>query len=476
LITAIAPLSASAQRALTPGRMGDRLPAPVPATTVRPTTVQAAASQLETPYTLGPGDQLRVDIFRLPQYSGETEVLVDGSLNLPLIGTISVEGMTLEQASASLSQAYSQFLRRPIITLNLLNRRPLQLGVAGEVNRPGSYTLTPQGTQFPTITQLLEAAGGITQSANLRQIQIRRPQRAGSEQTLSINLWQLLETGDSRYNITLRDGDTVFIPTAPANLAEASLLAAASFAADANQPINIAVVGEVYRPGPYTVQGGTARTGEAGTPGGAASAASLPTVTRAIQVAGGIKPLADIRRVQVRRPTRTGSEQTFEVNLWALLDTGDLRQDAILQEGDTIIVPTATNFDPAEASRTASASFSPDTIRVNVVGEVARGGVLELTPNSPLSQAVLAAGGFNNRARRGTVELVRLNTDGTVSRQRYPVDFAQGVDEANNPSLRNNDVVIVNRSGLASVGDALETILTPLGRVFSIFNFFRILE
>jgi polysaccharide export outer membrane protein len=133
-------------------------------------------------------------------------------------------------------------------------------------------------------------------------------------------------------------------------------------------------------------------------------------------------------------------------------------------------VPTAVGLTPAETAQLATASFSPNSIRVNVVGEVTRAGVVEVPPNTPLNQAILAAGGFNNRARRNNVDLVRLNTDGTVTRRSIAINFANGVNDQNNPMLQNNDVIIVNRSGLASVGDTLGSILNPLSGIFSIFN------
>ncbi|MGB7249478.1 MAG: SLBB domain-containing protein, partial [Phormidesmis sp.] len=370
---------------------------------------------------------------------------------------------------------YGQYLRRPLITMSLVNRRPLQVGIAGEVGRPGSYNVEQDATQSARLSQLIETAGGITQSADLSQVQVRRPQTNGNQQIVTVNLLALIKDGDLSQDVTLRDGDAIFIPTSQVPLENSALLADASFANDLNQPINIAIIGEVYRPGPYTLQGGAARTGDAVTPGAAGSSNSPSTITRAIQVAGGIKPQADIRKVQVVRPTRAGTPQVFEADLWQLLNAGDLQQDAILQEGDTVFVPVATALTPAEISQVASTSFSPDTIRVNVVGEVKDAGVVELPPNTPLSQGILAAGGFNNtRASRGSAELVRLKDDGTVERETIPVDFAQGINEENNPLLRNNDVIIVNRNGLASVTDALGTITSPLGGLFSIFRFFDI--
>jgi polysaccharide export outer membrane protein len=227
----------------------------------------SAIDRLESPYVLGPGDQLQIALFQLPQYSGEHEIQVDGSLNLPLVGQIDVTGLTLDQATAAISNAYSRILKRPIVNLSLVQRRPLTVGIAGEIQRPGSYTLAPANQSFPSLTDLLTTAGGITQSADLRQVQVQR-QEGSATRTISVNLWQLLEKGDSRYNISLRDGDSIFIPSTLVPLEQDRLLADASFYADRSIPIDVAVVGEVFRPGPYTVRGGFTRTGEAGEPGG----------------------------------------------------------------------------------------------------------------------------------------------------------------------------------------------------------------
>jgi polysaccharide export outer membrane protein len=434
--------------------------------------------QNEASYVLGAGDRVNVTIFQVPQYSGESDVLVDGTLNLPLVGSLSVEGLTLLQATDLISNAYGRFLRRPIVTVSLLSRRPLQIAVSGEVFRPGSYSLAQQaGVQVPTISQILQTAGGVTQSADIRQIQVRRRSPAGGQEVINVDFWQLLQTGDLAYDLTLRDGDSIIVPAnINPNLAEAPVVAASNFAANAGQPLNIAVVGEVFRPGAYTVTGGSGQTGQAGETGGLSGATTQPTVTRAIQLAGGIKPLADIREVEVRRLTRTGEERAFKVDLWAMLQ-GDFRQDAILQEGDTIVVPTATAVNPQEAAALGSASFAPDTIQVNVVGEVKNPGTVSLTPNSTLNQAILAAGGFTTRASSNSIDFIRLNPDGTVSRQELETDLGEGLATSNNPVVQNNDVIVVGRSGLAETSDTLELILRPFRDAFSIFELpFRFLR
>jgi polysaccharide export outer membrane protein len=444
----------------------------------QPVSTSFRLARADDPYTLGPGDRVKIEVFKLTQYSGENQVLVDGTLNLPEVGNVQVEGMTLKEASEAVSARYAKILRYPIVTVSLLVPRPVRIGVSGEVNRPGSYTLptTEGASQLPTVTRALQLAGGVTLAANLREVEVRRLSRFRGDQVIKVNLWAFLDAGDVRQDITLRSGDSVFIPTTTrANLNESVKVSSASFAPDRSQPLNIAIVGEVYRPGPYSVTA-AARTGAAGETGEAGSTDRPPTITRAIQVAGGIKPQANIRQIQVRRPTKGGSEQVIDIDLWKLLKEGDLSQDLILQDRDTVVVPTAQAIDTAEATQIAAASFSPDSIRVNVAGEVKQPGVVRVSPNTPLNQAILAAGGFNVRARKKSVELIRLNPDGTVTRREVKIDFAKNINEETNPALRNDDIVVVNRSGLTAFSDNLGTIVSPINSFLSVFGLFTILR
>lgn len=419
----------------------------------------------ETDYALGAGDRIRVDIFQVEDFSREYLVLVDGTVSFPLVGTIKVEGLSTTQLAELLSQRYAAFIKRPVITVGLLIPRPLRIAVAGEVNTPGSYTLAiEQGQKFPSVTDIIEKAGGLTAAADVAKVQVRRNLQ-GKQQVVTLNLWELFYKGDQSQNISLRDGDAIIVPTASEiNAFKVSQLADANFGINANQEVNIAVVGEVYRPGTYKLlpdQFSAATNSDA-------ARRQPPTITRALQAAGGIKPLADVRNIQVRRLTRTGEVQIMDVDLWSLLEQGGIQQDLVLAAGDTIIVPTAKELLPEESQILAAASFAPQKIRVTVTGEVLRPGTIELPPNVPLNQALTAAGSFNERrADQGSVELLRLNPNGTVTKREVPIDFAQGVGETNNPSLRDQDVIIVRRNGLTATTDFLSSLLSPLGAILS---------
>jgi polysaccharide biosynthesis/export protein len=328
----------------------------------------------DDPYVLGPGDVVRFDIFNVPELTNSDSgsrlvsdslytVSVDGTLNLPWIGRVSVRGLNLDQADRAVEARYTEFILDPVVTLTVFTPRPVRIAVVGEVNRPGAYTT---------------GAGGTPDSA---------------------------------------------------------------------EPV----------------------------------VTEMRTVIQAIQTAGGITQLADIRSIEVRRPQLNGSEQVIPIDFFALLDDGNQGQNLLLRDGDTVFIPTATALNPETAQALADANFSPTTVGIDVVGEVGTPGRVEIKPNSTLNQAILAAGGFDDpRADTGEVALIRLNPDGTVTNRRIPVDLAAGINEETNPALRNNDIVIVSRSGvtrnadfLELVGSAAGAILNPILGVIGIVDLFN---
>ena len=227
------------------------------------------------------------------------------------------------------------------------------------------------------------------------------------------------------------------------------------------RPIRVALVGEVERPGLYSLT--TSETTQ--TEGGPSLTVSgLPTVVDAIQKAGGITQLADLRQVvlQRRMPGDPPSHKQARLDLLALLLEGDQQQNPFLFDGDTIRITKASE-PPAEAVELAAANLSPQEIRVNVIGEVVRPGTLPLQANTTLVQAVLAAGGPQTwRASNTNVELVRINRNGTATRQRFALNLSQGASNTKNPPLRDGDTVVVNRSGMAVASDAIGAVSTPL--------------
>jgi polysaccharide biosynthesis/export protein len=346
-------------------------------------------------YTLGPGDRLRVDIFNVPEYSGEFYVLGDGAINLPVVGAISIQGLTVQKASSLLTAYFSRYVKRPIVTISVLAPRPVQFAIAGEVTRSGSYTVpfTGDNRKFPTISQAIQLAGGTTQTANLRQVQVRR---AATGRVTTVNIFDVLQRGNTSQDITLRDGDTIYIARSEGVNAADRLRLAGSNLANQDATVKVAILGEVGKPGTYTLKGDSG----GGAVGGTGGRVTPPTLTEAIKIAGGSTASADLSRIRVRRNTRTGNGQVLPINLLSLLKAGDFGQDIILQDGDTILLPTATEINSVNTSLVAASNLGPQAIappRVVVVGEVNRPGTYTVTGSANTTN--------NNTQLTGTVAL-----------------------------------------------------------------------
>jgi len=239
------------------------------------------------------------------------------------------------------------------------------------------------------------------------------------------------------------------------------------------RPLRVAVVGEVARPGVYTLS-----TLEQSNAELRVQISGVPRLVDAIQKAGGVTDVANLRQVLLRRqlPGEPPRYRRTTVDLLALIQEGDMVQNPVLFDGDTIRIPQASESIP-EALEVAASTLAPQEIEVNVVGEVERPGTVKLPANTPLVQAVLAAGGAKDwRASTSNVQLVRINRNGTVFRGSYSLNLNQGASTASNPPLRNRDTVVVSRTALAKVSDGLSAIGTPLTGLVNILALVQLLR
>ncbi|WP_240307714.1 SLBB domain-containing protein [Synechococcus sp. RS9917] len=165
-----------------------------------------------------------------------------------------------------------------------------------------------------------------------------------------------------------------------------------------------------------------------------------------------------------------------KLDLLALVLEGVQSQNPYLFDGDTLILKPAEEV-PEEAVELASVNLSPQVIQVNVIGEVETPGLLRLQANTPLVQAILAAGGPKAwRASKGNVELVRINRNGSATLKEFEIDLNQGASNQKNPPLRDGDTVRVKRSALARTSDAINAISQPVSGLVTIWSLFRLIN
>ena len=240
------------------------------------------------------------------------------------------------------------------------------------------------------------------------------------------------------------------------------------------RPVRVSVVGEVERPGLYSLTSSETAQTEGGP---AISLSGLPSVIDAIQKAGGITQQANLKSVRLQRrlPGESISYKQTTLNLLSLVLEGDQQQNPLLFDGDILKLETAEQLS-SDVIELASANLSPKVIEVNVIGEVNNPGRLNLMANTPLVQAILAAGGLKDwRANSGHVELVRINRNGSATLKRFNFDMSKGASEDANPPLREGDTVRVRRSILAKGSDAIGAVSKPVTGIVTILSLYRLL-
>ena len=288
-------------------------------------------------YRLGPGDRLRMSVFKVEGYAAEVEILSDGTINLPRLNSVPVWGLTLDEAQKRITSLYSRYLRRPLVYLDLISPRPVRITVVGEVQKPGFYSLTPQANisslqavgaeqtsvssaGWPTLVDAVQKAGGITATANLSDVELIR-QGGRPESPKSSFRYDFLSTllGQSQtVNPLLMDGDTVQVSKLEGFTSNEILIRAgkSNLSADA---IAVTVVGEVNSPGLKQVR-------------------SNSSLTEAVMAAGDLNQLrADANFIRLLRLQSDGTVASTRLRFEPGATLGSSNNPA-LQNGDVIVV------------------------------------------------------------------------------------------------------------------------------------------
>ncbi len=293
-----------------------------------PQSASLPATFANPSYVLGPGDQININVFEYEEFTGAKVVLPDGTINLPLIGTVKAANLTTEELAVELTARLQSWVVNPVVNVTVTKLRPLLVNVAGEVQRPGpiqlsSYNISDLSgaSSLPTLSLALVQAGGVTKDADIRRIVLRRSARNGNFTDITINLWDNLFSESTLRELALQDGDSIFVP----KLAAGETLDRRAIARSSIAPktVRVRVVGEVKKPGEFEV-----------TP--------ASSISSAIAIAGGPTDKAKLSEVTFVRMSDNGTINRQELDLSNLTDTVQI------QEGDVIIVPksrTSTTLD-----------------------------------------------------------------------------------------------------------------------------------
>ncbi len=192
--------------------------------------------KLPTPknYTIGPDDELIIDIWGASQQTYKKKVSPEGSIRLELVGPVFVNGLTIEQASqriiTRLGQFYSGLRTNPQTTfaqVSIGTIRTIKVSIIGEATLPGTYSLPSLASVF----NALYACGGPSENGSYRNIEVIRNNKV----IRKLDVYSFMVNGDQKENIRLEDQDIIRIQ-AYTNRVE--------------------LVGEIKRPGFYEAKQG----------------------------------------------------------------------------------------------------------------------------------------------------------------------------------------------------------------------------
>lgn len=269
-------------------------------------------------YVLGVEDVVSISIYLHPELERSLAIDAEGNLTLPPVGPIKAAGMTPKQLGDKISERLASYLRQTTsVTVTVTQYFSRSVYVQGAVTRPGRYGFE----RIPGLIEALGQAGGALPNAELSRVEIVRKEGAG-RRTLYANVASALRDGNATTLPDLAVGDIISVPMGLGGGVGAT-------------GEGVGVLGEVTKPGIYSVGSGL-------------------DLWAVLAVAGGTTSRGDLAKVRII--TREGESQAVvTLNLKRALEHGSARPQ-IVKPGDVVYVT------PTGASRTAQAFGGFQTI------------------------------------------------------------------------------------------------------------------
>ena len=182
-----------------------------PATT---STLRAAPSapassggvSVPTGYILSPNDQVAVEVFGEDDLRANGRLSPEGNLNVPLLGSIHLAGLTPTQAASRLIEQYSRdYLVNPKINVTLVSYGSRRFTMLGQIGHPGIFEMAPEGID---LLEAVAMAGGYTRIAAPERITVRRHTASG-EQIIKVNAKRFTKGKGGGFRV--EPGDTITV-------------------------------------------------------------------------------------------------------------------------------------------------------------------------------------------------------------------------------------------------------------------------
>ena len=249
-----------------------------PAWSQAPAAAPVAAQKVD--YVLGAGDVIKVTVFQSPELSLEARIPESGVVNYPLLGTVTLGGLTISQAEKRLADGLltGKYLKQPQVSILVTQLRGSQASVLGHAVRPGRYPLELAATR---LSDLMALAGGVSPDGS--DILTVVGTRDGKPFRKQIDFRTLFRGAGSDQDIVIQNNDVVYVDRMP----------------------QIYIYGEVQRPGALRLERGM-------------------TVLQALAAGGGLTLRGTQRGIRVHRKATDGAVQELTPSLQDTLQQDDV--------------------------------------------------------------------------------------------------------------------------------------------------------
>jgi polysaccharide export outer membrane protein len=317
--------SASAQNTPASSKASDAASAAVPGqdaaqTNDRLMQLALADRAKQGDYIIGSGDLLNIEVFDVAELSREVRVNESGFVALPLIPVrVQASGLTTIQLQDKVTELLqvNGLVSHPLVTVSVKEQHSAPITIIGAVNKPTVIQATPR----TTLLEALSEAGGVTNDAGASVLVTRSAgavdqdtvgqngtanssaQDATRAPVITVDLNELLNTGEAKYNIPLLGGDVVTVPRA----------------------------GVIYAVGALTHPGGFVTGGDR----------QQMTVLKILSLSGGLTPTAKSADAVIVRQNGAGERREVPVDLRKILAMKT--EDVPLQQSDILFVPDSTS-------------------------------------------------------------------------------------------------------------------------------------
>lgn len=167
-------------------------------------------------YTIACTDRLRITVYQEEDLSVIARVDAQGTVNLPLVGEVQIQGQTVSEAQKTIETAYrnGRFLKNPQVTINIEEYAPREVSIQGMVRNPGRYPLPIEASM--TVLELVTKAGGLTDTARGTAISVTRISADGKKTVFNIDIESLIRGREKAKatdnSLILLPGDIVYVP------------------------------------------------------------------------------------------------------------------------------------------------------------------------------------------------------------------------------------------------------------------------